>query len=577
MSSSLTTSPWSLPPSRPDLVAEIQEEMGYSRAFAAVLANRYGDSYRRVEQSQSSDLHEPVQLRDLETAVERIAKALSDGEKIFIHGDFDVDGLSSSALLYRGLKQLSDSLGGDNQIKVEVGNRRKGHGLDPLISSRLIESNYDILITTDCGIKAGEEVSHLQSNDVDVIITDHHEPGSKLPPALATIDPKRKDSNYPNKHLSGSGISFQLIRALNRKYGSDEIEGTISQLAMLGTVTDMVPLVNNGEQENKLIVKKGLEKLNDNPVAGLKALAEKSGLLGEEITTRSVSFRLAPKLNSANRVGDPKVSFLLLTTNNPKRADYLAEILLDYDRDRSTLQSKIYRSAREQIKSREVSPEKEGIVYATGEEWNPGILGLVASKLCNRYHLPAAIITCQGSSCKGSIRSIEGVNIVNGLEHCSNLLKGFGGHEMAGGFQIHRNNIDKFVDRLSSWIIDQLEGTEQAEQDLELDAELQPEELNLALLKEQKLLEPFGVGNPKPKYLLRDAPINSFKTVGKKDDHLKLDIANTESCCDCIGFGMAKHLERGLSGAGKVDLIFKISRDTWQGGELQLELEDLFF
>ena len=563
-----------------DVADRVRRKLNCSRVFAELVADRYGEAGRRElflpdspRDSFREVCHPPEALPDFSPAVTRIVEALESEEKIFIQGDFDVDGLSSSALLYRGLKDVKN-LPGPKELKVEVGTRDSGHGISRNVSSRLIDEGFDLLITTDCGVKGVDEISHLRNFGVDVVVTDHHEPAGSLPPALAVVDPKRDDSDYPNPHLAGAGVTYKLVLGLLEELGEGEEKGgDLLQLAALGTVADLVPLVVNGEDENRWLVKLGLEEMNNNPVTGISAILGESGGTVSEIAPETVSYRIAPKLNSANRVGDPQVSFLLLATENREKADHLAKTLIDYNRDRSRIQDKLTRKAVRKLQDSEFDPEDEGIVFVVGEDWNPGILGLISSRLSRRYNLPAVTVSESRPKSRGSARGNGGLNIYEGLKSCSRYLTKFGGHSMAGGFSVDSSDLDGFRSCLKNWAEGEMENYSRAEEKY-LDARLEPSQTDLGLYRELQGLAPFGQGNPKPVFWMRDLEVVSARRVGSSKNHLKLKLGDGEEILDSIGFGMGEELPL-LKDQGAVSPVFSLDLNDWGGRErVQLKLKD---
>ncbi|MFB6290606.1 MAG: single-stranded-DNA-specific exonuclease RecJ [Candidatus Bipolaricaulia bacterium] len=571
---------WTPGKSDTSLVNEIREELNCSRVFANLVASRYGKSFRKTtltkeagEGAPEGVFHPSEELPDISRAATRVIKAAEKEEDIFIHGDFDVDGLSSASLVYRGLKSL-ENLPGPGKLKVDVGSRDSGHGISKKVSSRLIDEGFDLIITTDCGVKGNEEISHLNKFGIDVIVTDHHEPSSTLPPALAIVDPKREDSNYPNPHLSGAGVAYKLVeRLLEKVDGNSGTRSDLIQLAALGTVSDLVPLVVEGEDENRWIVKTGLDEMKRNPVTGISALLGELSSKSKDISPETISYRIAPKLNSANRVGDPQVSFLLLATSNRARAEHLARTLIDYDRDRSRIQDKLTRKAINQVKEAGFEPEKEGLVFVVGEDWNPGILGLVSSRLSRKFNLPAVTVSKSTPNCRGSVRGVGGLNVYQGLSHCSSHLTKFGGHKMAGGFTVDSSSLDSLRRCLKNWATSRIDTYEKMEKKT-LEAELDPIQVNKDLYREIRTLAPFGIGNPEPYFWMERLKIVSARRVGSSKNHLKLKLAGDDEILGCIGFGMGEHLPL-LKEQEKVNPVFTLELNDWGGREkIQLKLKD---
>lgn len=572
MKSLLSHQNWHLNTVNPDLLKEIKSSLGCSTTLARIIARRFDDRYQTLTEEFSSGFHCPEQLPDISPAISRLAQALQNQEKILIHGDFDVDGLSSAAILYRGLIDLAPSL--SKSLKVEVGSRELGHGLNRVVTSRLINKDYDLLITTDCGVSNNQEIKTLGEQGIDTIVTDHHHPPDILPPAVAVVDPKREGSTYPNPYLSGSGIAFKIIEALQEEWGAVDNQYLLSQLAALGTIADLSPLIKKGEQENRILIRNGLQRLRESPLTGIAALAERTDTKIGQISSRELSFRIIPKLNAANRVGDPKVGLLLLTTNDPQRADYLAEVLLDYDKDRSSVQSNLISKAKARLRDRDTDPAQEGIIFVVGQEWNPGVIGLTASRLSNQYSLPAVITSVENNTARGSARSIEGFDIVEGLSNCDDLLDQYGGHARAGGFTTHPRYLDRIYERLSEWGKSKLNGEAYSEATTQiLDAKVELQQLDLNLWEELDKLKPFGIGNPRPKFLLPNTRLSDVRTVGKKNSHLKSTLVSNGDKIDCIGFNMADALEQ-INENEEHNIVFNLGIDTWGKRSIQLELED---
>ncbi|MCF7876534.1 single-stranded-DNA-specific exonuclease RecJ [Candidatus Bipolaricaulota bacterium] len=562
------------------LVDRIREKFNCSRVFAGLVASRYGENFQRAnltpeegEDFPEGIFHPPDQLPDLSRAVDRLIRAVKEEQDVFIHGDFDVDGLSSAALVYRGLKSL-ENLPGPGRLKVDVGTRDFGHGISKKTSSRLIDEEFDLVITTDCGVKGIDEISHLNNFGIDVIVTDHHEPSETLPPALAVVDPKRSDTDYPNPHLSGAGVAYKLVERLMEEVdGSSGAKSSLIQLAALGTVSDLVPLVVEGEDENRWLVKVGLEKMRREPITGISALLGELGSESGTVNSETVSYRIAPKLNSANRVGDPQVSFLLLATRNRSRANHLAKTLIDYDRDRSRIQNKLTRKAINQVKETEFDPESEGLVFVVGDEWNPGILGLVSSRLSGKFNLPAVTVSRSAPRCRGSVRGIAGLSVYQGLNHCSRYLTRFGGHEMAGGFTADSSDLDSLRCCLKEWASSQLDSYEKVEENSLVD-KLDPVQANMNLYREIQSLAPFGMGNPEPYFWMDRLKIISARRVGNSKNHLKLKLAGGDEILDCIGFGMGENLPL-LKDQESLNPVFRLELNDWRGREkIQLKLKD---
>jgi len=357
------------------LVETIQRSLDCSHPFAVLLAQRGGDSWETLIDPDSSDLHTPFRLPDMERAVRRVTEAIDRKEKVFIHGDFDADGLSGAAVLYRGLRPLFPK----NSIKVEVGDRLHGHGLSHPFVMRAIEEGFSLVITVDCGIGNKDEIAELARAGIDTIVTDHHLPSAGLPPAVAIVNPHRPDSDYPNRHLAGVGVAYKLIEGLYARLGRPT-PSHLLDLVALGTIADLVPLASDGESENRAIIREGFSLIAEGSGSslGIRELLSRFSINPKKMTTSDIGYLVAPKLNAANRAGDPKVAFLLLITEDPEKAAYLAEILLDYNRDREIAQNDLLAQAEGIIRSEGIDPRDSGFVFLVGDYWNEGVLGLVA-------------------------------------------------------------------------------------------------------------------------------------------------------------------------------------------------------
>jgi single-stranded-DNA-specific exonuclease len=501
-------------------------------------------------------------------AVERLLHALDKGEKIFIHGDFDVDGLSGTALLYLGLKRA-----GFQELKVELEDRERGHGLNRGVVERVTREGFTLLVTTDCGTSDPDYIAELERGGVNVILTDHHQPLPQLPSAAVTINPRLEGCGYPNKALAGVGVTFQLLRGLYERLDMGDEAGEFLDLVMLGTVADLVPLVDDGQAENKALVTQGLRLLAEGGGRlGLRTLIAKVGLDPTRLTAGEVGYIVAPKLNAANRVGDPRVAFLLLTTESRERAEYLAGILIDYNRDRQIAQEDLLYQAEELIRGGAADLRRDKIIILEGDYWNLGIIGLVASELVERYWRPAILISRGERESRASGRSIPQFNLITSLERFNYLLLRYGGHQMAAGFSIDNRNISPLKKGLYAYTNEQLADLDGPTS--RIDTPLEPEEIELKLYEEIQHLAPFGMGNPEPRFLLPRARLLAVDIVGGSGNHLKCRAAVGEQEFECIGFEMGRYASR-LWDLEEVGLVFKLGRDDWLGrGTVQLELED---
>jgi single-stranded-DNA-specific exonuclease len=561
---------WELISCSEALVRQLATELTVSLPVARVLAARsMGSDPKRLLQHDLADVSSPFRLRGVDRALERLEHALAHREQIFIHGDFDVDGMTSAALLYRALRRL-----GAEGIQVELEDRERGHGLNPQVVQQVVERGFTLLITTDCGISDVECVQALQEQGVDVIITDHHEPPPQVAPAYAIINPRQAGCPYPHADLAAVGVVYQLVSALYGRMGLGQQAGhDFLDLVMLGTVGDLVPLVRDGSVENRLLVKGGLDLLaRGGGSTGLRVLLKKLSIDLRKLTAGEVSYIVVPKLNAANRAGDPWVAFLLLITEDEKQAEYLASILIDYNYDRQVAQDDL-RFQAEQLLRSEIDLQHDKIIILAGQYWNPGVIGLVASDLVDRYYLPTVLLSQGAEFARASARSIPEFNLIECLTHHQYLFERFGGHHMAAGFSIRNEWIPRMKEEFTEYArkqLAQLAGPVQS-----IDAELQPEEIDLPFYEELQRLGPFGVGNREPRFLLRDVQICEARTVGNGAKHLKLKVTAGEREFDAIGFDLGGYIAQ-LSQAGKVALVCKITRDDWGNrAKTQLQIMDV--
>jgi single-stranded-DNA-specific exonuclease len=563
-----TSRRWRLRQPTPEAVERLSAEIGCSVALARILEGRGGEKLENLLQVSLEQVTPPWTFTTMEVAVERLLRARERGERVFIHGDFDVDGISGAALLYLGLRET-----GFSGLKVELEDRARGHGLNREVVKRTISEGFRLLITVDCGISDPDYVTELEAAGVNVLITDHHQPLPELPPATAILNPRLESCAYPNRALAGVGVTFQLLRGLYERLGMAEEAERFLDLVMLGTVADLVPLVAEGAAENKALVAQGLHLLAaGGGQLGLGTLVEKVGLDSASLTAGEVGYIIAPKLNAANRVGDPRVAFLLLTTESRARAEYLAEILIDYNRDRQVAQDDLLYQAEELIRAGAADPKRDKIIILEGDYWNPGIIGLVASDLVERYYRPAILISRGEGESRASGRSIPEFDLIAGLEQFAHLLLRHGGHQMAAGFSIANRNIPPLKKGLFEYAKERLADLNGPTS--RVDAALEPEEIGLELYEEVQRLAPFGMGNPEPRFLLRRARLSVAEMVGRGGSHLKCRAQARERELECIGFDMGTYAAR-LWELGEVGLIFKLGRDEWLGQvKVQLELED---
>lgn len=539
---------------------------GISGLLARVFINRgiTDAGYIREFLYPSLDgLNDPFLLKDMDPASDRIIGALNGGERIVIYGDYDVDGITSTSVLYNFL--LSQGAKVDYYIPSRMDD---GYGLSIGALDKVRRMGAELILTVDCGITAVEELDYLNGCGLQAVIIDHHECKDILPRAYAVIDPCRSDCPYPFKELAGVGVVFKLVQALCAKLGLGDLWRGYLDLVALGTVADVVPLLG----ENRLIVKYGLQALEESANPGIRALLEVSGLAGKPVTTYGVGFGLAPRINAAGRIGSAMRAVRLFTTEDERLAMTIAQELDAENRFRQETETEILQQAVSYIES-QVDQEREKVIVACGSGWHQGIIGIVASKITEKYHRPAILISEENGIGKGSGRSIEGFNLFKALMHCGALLEKFGGHELAAGLSLKAENVDEFRRRINSYADGVLSAVDLLPC-IKIDAFIKKEDITVQNVSDLELLAPFGAGNPGPVFAYEGFRINEIKTVGD-NRHLKLRLEDSGLYVDAIGFNMSG-LAECYSTADRVDPVFTLEINSWNNmRKPQLNLRDV--
>ena len=561
---------WQLAPI-PDekLVESIHATLGCVRPFAILLADRGASSWESLIDPGQDRFHSPFLFSNMERAIARLLDAIEGGERIFVHGDFDVDGLTGAAVLYRGLHPLLPP----NTLKVAVGDRTNGHGLSRPFVLRAIEEQFGLVITVDCGISNNAEIDALAAAGIDTIVTDHHIAQETLPGATAIIDAHCDGETYPNHDLAGVGVAYKLICALYERLGKP-VPAQLLDLVALGTVADLVPLSSDGETENRAFVREAFSLIGrgEGSSQGLRILLDKLSVNPAKISTSDIGYLVAPKLNAANRAGDPKVAFLLLITESSDQAEYLAEILLDYNRDREIAQNDMIAQAEAIIREEKLDPSADGLSFVSGRYWNEGILGLVASNLTERFRVPSIVVSQGDRTSRGSCRSVGAFDITACLEASSDLLLQYGGHRMAAGFSITNGQIPALRERLLTYVAQHRDELMHLAPE-RIDAQLEIQDVDLRFYTDLTALSPFGPGNTRPRFLLRDCTFSELTLVGNRKQHLKGQVSQHGASLPFIAFRMAKHLDR-FEQTDPVSLVGYAGFDDWRGS-VQIQGIDL--
>ena len=546
--------------------AERLADAGYPYLVSEVLASR---GVERAEDAaefltqETTLTYSPFLMQDMDKAVERIAQAIAAGEKIAIFGDYDVDGITATCILVDYLKGRGADVVHYIPRRIE-----DGYGLSCDAIEGLRKGGATLLVTVDCGITGVDEVAFARSIGMDVVVTDHHECKETLPVASAVVDPRRSDCEYPFKHLAGCGVALKLVLALG---GPDREEALFSRyctLAAVGTVADVMQMTG----ENRTIVSRGLATLDRSDFIGLHALLKEAGLAGREISSVQIGFVLAPRINAAGRMGAADMAADLLLCQDPVQAEELAKALCALNRERQSVEQTIYSQAEEMI---EQMPEEDrrALVLAS-ETWHQGVVGIVASRLSEKYSRPSFMIHLNGAVGKGSCRSWGGFNLFAALESCSDLLLGFGGHELAAGFTIDAANIPAFRARMNQYAAEYWVG-KAPESTLEIDVELhQPGRVTLQEVEALAALEPYGSGNARPLFCLMGATLLRMQNVGQ-NRHLKLRLGKGSAQFDGIFFS-TNTAACGCQEGDRVDAAFYLQVNEFRGSRtVQLQMVDI--
>jgi len=548
-----------------EAAAERLYRAGYPRLLSSILSARGVSTPEAAAALLDRDrnlTYSPYLMKDMEKAVTRIRRAIAEGEKIAVFGDYDVDGITSTVLLVDYLRSR-----GADCMKYIPRRIEDGYGLGKEALSGLRDKGVTLVITVDCGITGVEEARHAKEIGLDLVITDHHECRELLPEAAAVVDPRRPDCPYPFKHLAGVGVALKLVIALDEQR-EEALFARYCTLAAIGTVADVMPMYG----ENRTIVYRGLESIKATDFIGLRALLRETGLADREITSIQIGFVLAPRINAAGRMGEAELAADLLLTNDPAHAELLARELCGLNRARQAVEQEIFTQAVEQIGDLPAG-ERSALVLSS-EAWHQGVVGIVASRLSEKYSCPSFMIHLQNGIGKGSCRSYGGFNLFAALESCQDLLIDFGGHELAAGFNIREEDIPAFRRRMNRCVNDYCKG-EKPVSSLDIDVAVRrPSDINLEELEALSRLEPYGAGNERPVFALMGARVESMQSVGQ-NRHLKLRLAKGDSHFDAIFFS-ATAAACGVSAGMRVDAAFHLQVNEFRGvSSVQLQLVDL--
>lgn len=547
-----------------DDVKELCSELKISPLVASLLVRRGFNTASLAKKflyEHEEQCHDPYLLTGMDIAVNRIHQAIENKEPILIFGDYDADGVTSTSVMMLTLKELGAI------VDFYIPNRfTEGYGPNEPAFRHAHESGVKLIITVDTGISAVHEASVLKNLGVDLIITDHHEPGPILPEALAVIHPKLPGSSYPFKELAGVGVAFKLSQAL-----LGQLPEHLLEFVAIGTIADLVPLVD----ENRYLVKRGLKKIRSSSRSGIKALCKQAGIEQQTIDEETIGFTIGPRINAVGRLDSADPAVHLLLSEDLDEAEMLAEEIDSYNKERQRIVSSIADEAIQQVN--DFYPIGENSVIVVGQEgWNAGVVGIVASRLVEAFYRPTIVLSFDREKgiAKGSARSIEGFDLFKNLSTCREILPHFGGHPMAAGMTLKLEDVDELRSRLNELAVNQL-----SEEDFipitVVDLEMSIKDIQLNALEELQLLAPFGTSNKKPKILVRDANITQIKKIGANQSHLKLTLEHEGSILDGIGFHLGEKVDH-ISPQSKLSVVGELSINEWNNiRKPQIFLHDL--
>ncbi len=552
--------PWRVRDVDLTLAAQIETALGLHPITARVLVARGFDTVAAAEGFLApglDELHSPFAFVQMEAAVDRLMSALRNGDRIAVHGDYDVDGITGAVLLVTVLRHLG---GG---VELILPHRiDDGYGLNPSGIDKAHAAGAAVLIAVDCGITALEACAHARSLGIDVIVVDHHLPRPELPQAIALLNPRLPDSGYPEQELAAVGVAFKLARGLLERHPTRLSGISMLKLVALGTVADLVPL----RGENRVMAFHGLLGLANATNPGLKALMDVAGVDAQRVSASDIAFRLAPRINAAGRLAHPNDAAEMFLTADPARARKLAGKLQRLNALRQDTERGVYAEAVAVCKG------EDPITVVSGDGWHRGVIGIVASRLVERFGRPALVISTDGETAHGSARSVPGFNVVAALEAVAHHLTAYGGHHQAAGFQLPANQLDA----LRASLIEHADrqDPEALCSTLTCDAELQPESITAALALELERLAPFGIGNPRPRFLCRDLRLAAPPRL-LKEEHVKLYFRGPEADIEAVGWRRAD-LAESLRGAERISLVATLRARKWKGRlTAQLEIGDV--
>lgn len=550
-----------------DTIQSLSQSNGIPPLVAKILLLYGVESFSSFLRPGFEKLHDPFLMKGMGLAVDRIMQALENGETILVFGDYDVDGITSTSVLVRFLKEA-----GAKKVLYQIPDRfRDGYGLKTTVVDFCRNEQVDLLITVDCGITSVLEVDYANSFGIDVIVTDHHECKSEVPHAVAVLNPKQPDCTYPFKNLAGVGVAFKLLQGLVKALSMDETAflQEYVDVVSVGTIADVMPLVG----ENRILVKNGLERLSVTNNPGLRALIKQAGVNTERISTGSVGFGLAPRINAAGRMDDPKLGVELLLAETDAVAEEKARQLDEINRERQAIEQETYEEAIRMLAENDEQFKEDAVLVLAKEGWHSGIIGIVASKITEKYNKPCILISSDGTESKGSGRSIKGFNLFEALSYCSEHLIRFGGHELAAGLTVETDEIETFRRNINAYAKERLTD-EDFVPTLLIDTQLPVTYANLNTVDKLAVMEPFGMSNPNPVFYCGGLRVEGIHTMSE-GKHLRLTLSDGNVLVQAVGFSMGNLAEKLTVGA-PVEIAFCLESNIYRGERrAQILLKDM--
>ena len=555
---------WQLYEINEEEVEKIENEYEINKLLATILVNRNIKEPKDIRlflKPTRADFHDPYLIKDMEIAVQRIIKAINNKEKVTIYGDYDVDGITSITVLKSFLSDIG--LECESYIPDRL---EEGYGLNKNAIDSILKKGCDLMITVDCGISGNEEIDYANSLGIETIVTDHHEPGDKLPNAIAVIDNKRKDSTYPFRELAGVGVVFKLIQALGIKLGlKEETYLKYLDIVCLGTISDIVPLVD----ENRVIAKLGLMLVQQTRNIGLRSIINSSGY--KKVDSTTISFGVAPRVNACGRMGMAEEALNLFLSKNINEVNELTKRLNEHNSLRQSIEKQIFEEVLKQIEENDL--DKHKVIVLGGKNWHHGVIGIVSSKVTEMYFKPSILLSFEEDGIgKGSGRSIPGFDLHEALTKCGQTIEKFGGHSMAIGITLKKDKFEEFKNKFEQIAID--EHIERIVPIIKIDAKINLDDINKEMVESLKQLEPFGEANKMPIFLFKNLKIDSIRALSE-GKHLKLTLKDNNNIINAIGFNIGKLADEYRIG-DKIDVVGTLEINTFNGVDnLQINIKDI--